>query len=338
MSRDAVKTLFHPFATAALPVPAEGEKVLFLGAEAGFDLPEGFGATLFPVQGFRPHFRKLEAARLDPSAFPEGNDFDMALILMTRHRGENEALVAEAVGRLPAGALIVMAGAKEDGVQSFRKRIAAMGFETQHLAKYHAQAFWFARPADAEALMTAFRKKPAMVAERFQTAPGMFSHQDIDQGSAFLARYLPKGAKGQAADFGAGWGYLSVMLAENSPGLEGIDLYEADYDLLEAARANMLANCPSTQTRFFWHDVAGEDIRGKYDLIIMNPPFHEGHAAEPSIGQAMIRAASKALKNGGQLIMVANRGLPYEPVLAEAFKNSGETARNARFKVLWAKK
>jgi 16S rRNA (guanine1207-N2)-methyltransferase len=37
-------------------------------------------------------------------------------------------------------------------------------------------------------------------------------------------------------------------------------------------------------------------------------------------------------------LLVANRGLPYEPALAGNFKESGETCRNARFKVLWAKK
>ena len=40
----------------------------------------------------------------------------------------------------------------------------------------------------------------------------------------------------------------------------------------------------------------------------------------------MIQAAAKALKVGGRLLMVANRGLPYEPVQKEAFKDSGEVA------------
>jgi 16S rRNA (guanine1207-N2)-methyltransferase len=37
-------------------------------------------------------------------------------------------------------------------------------------------------------------------------------------------------------------------------------------------------------------------------------------------------------------MLVANRGMPYEPVLAEGFREHGETCRNSRFKVLWAKK
>ncbi len=84
--------------------------------------------------------------------------------------------------------------------------------------------------------------------------------------------------------------------------------------------------------------MTSEEPRDKYDLIVMNPPFHEGHAAEPSLGVAIIKTALKALKQGGKLMMVANRGLPYEQVLAENSKEYGETCRNARFKVLWAKR
>ena len=54
--------------------------------------------------------------------------------------------------------------------------------------------------------------------------------------------------------------------------------------------------------------------------------------------QEMAEAVARAIKSGGRLLMVANRGLPYEPVLKEAFKESGETCRNARFKVLWGRR
>ena len=74
-----------------------------------------------------------------------------------------------------------------------------------------------------------FAKKPVRVEGRFDAAPGMFSHDRIDAGSELLASRLPTDFTGHAADFGAGWGYLSIMLAEKSPGLKGIDLFEADF-------------------------------------------------------------------------------------------------------------
>lgn len=336
--RDAVKTLFHPFETGALEVPGTGKRVLFLGAEAGFRKPDGFDAEFEAVQGFRPLYNALVRQGMDSQPEATGSEFDMALILMSRHRGQNENSIVEALGRTRTGATIILAGAKEDGVQSLRKRLNGLDVATEHLSKYHAQALWFTRPADAEPLIAALRAPAAIVDGRFETAPGMFSHAEADAGSQFLARYLPKDYRKHAADFGAGWGYLTVALAEQSPDIDGIDLYEADYAALQAARKNLDRLCPKLNTRYHWLDLAREEVKARYDLIIMNPPFHEGHAAEPGLGQAMIRKASEALRAGGELLLVANRGLPYEPVLKELFRTSEEVARNARYKVLRGRK
>lgn len=336
--RDAVKTLFHPFETGVLDAPAADMRVLFLGAEAGFSKPEGFEAEMETVQGFRPLYNALQRQGIDARPEISGSDFHMALVLMTRHRGQNENFVADALASSKPGATIVVAGSKEDGVQSLRKRLNGLGVETQHLAKYHAQAMWFTRPSDITTLTASLAAVPAVVDARFLTAPGMFSHGEIDPGSLFLSRYLPKDYRKHAADFGAGWGYLTAALAELSPDIEGIDLYEADYAALQAARKNIDRLCPGLEARYHWLDLAREEVKARYDLIVMNPPFHEGHAAEPGLGQAMIRKASEALRAGGELLLVANRGLPYEPALKELFRSSGETARNARYKVLWARK
>jgi 16S rRNA (guanine1207-N2)-methyltransferase len=338
MSRETLKTLFHPFASETVTPPSEGERVLFLGAEAGFALPEGFAAALDAVQGFKPLYRQLLAQRIEAKPEIEGEDYDAGLVLCTKHKGENEANVAAALSRVKAGGLIVVAGGKEDGIQPLRKRMEGFGLDVEHMPKYHGVAFWFGRPADVSEIVSKFGKAPVRVDGRFIASPGMFSHDRLDAGSQLLVSRLPTDFTGDVADFGAGWGYLAVELAERSPNLARLDLYEANYEALEAAKANLAENCPDAPVRFFWHDLAGEQVRDKYDLIIMNPPFHEGHAAEPSLGQAMIKTAASSLRAGGRLMLVANRGLPYEPVLAEHFKDSGETCRNARFKVLWARK
>lgn len=338
MSRDALKTLFHPFETGVIDPPGEGERVLFLGAEAGYRLPEGFGASIAAVQPLRPLYRALEAMRADVAPVVAGEDYDVALILCGKHKGENEDRIAEALKRTRDGAVIVVAGGKEDGIQSLRKRIAKFEWDGDHLPKYHGVAFWFTRPDDVSDAVQKLAKVPVRVDGLFEASPGMFSHDRIDAGSELLASRLPRDFNGHAADFGAGWGYLAVKLAEASPGMKGIDLFEADHDALEAARVNMMANAPRMPARFYWFDLTSEDPRDKYDLIVMNPPFHESHAAEPALGVAIIKAAHKALKQGGKVMLVANRGLQYEQVLAETFKEYGETCRNARFKVLWGKR
>ena len=338
MTRDALKTLFHPFASGTLALPGEGERYLFLGAEAGQRPPEGFGAALEAVQPLRSLYRGLEAVRASVTPTVEGEDYDGALILMTKHKGENESRIAEALRRVRTGGLIVVAGGKEDGVQSMRKRLDQLGLTGDSMPKYHGLAIWFARPEDPAEAISKLAAKPVRVADRFTAAPGMFSHDRVDEGSELLASRIPEDFNGHAADFGAGWGYLSVMFGGRAPQAKGIDLFEAHHEALEAARENMAENCPNVPARYYWLDLTAEAPRDHYDLIVMNPPFHEGHAADHSLGAGMIRMAAKSLKAGGRLLMVANRGLPYEPVLKETFKDSGELCRNARFKVLWGRR
>lgn len=339
MSRETLKTLFHPFEAGALDVPAEGGRVLFLGAEPGFHLPDGFTATLSMVQGFRPYVRGLEAGGYSVAPQAEGRDFDAALVLCGRHRGWNEMLVADAIALVAAGGLIVVAGSKDDGVASLRKRVGELVEVEGQQPKHHGVAFWFRRPDDCLASVAALREGNGerLVDDRFHTAPGMFSAAEIDSGSKLLLEHLPDRIGGAVADFGAGWGYLAAELARKFPKISTLDLYEADHAALEAARRN-LASIESVAPRFFWHDLLSEDVRYRYDLIVMNPPFHQRRSAEPDMGQRMIRAAAAALKPGGRLHMVANRQLPYERTLGEAFSSHAEIARTGMFKVLSARR
>ncbi|MFD2052739.1 class I SAM-dependent methyltransferase [Mesorhizobium calcicola] len=337
MSAEPLKTLFHPFEAEAVPLPGKGDRALFLGAEPGFRLPEGFEAALHLVQGFRPHFRVLQASGFTVTAQAEGDGFDMALVLAGRHRGLNELRLAEALERVAPGGLVVVAGGKDDGIASLRRRVDELVPLEAHLPKYHGIAFWVRRPADLAAAQNLRAANPALLVEgRFRTAPGMFSFDRIDTGSKLLVENLPNDLRGSVADFCAGWGYVAAEIAARSPGLSALDLYEAEFDALEAARGNI--GTVTAEPRFFWIDLLKEPVEKRYDAIAMNPPFHRSRAAEPEIGAGMIRAAAKALKPGGRLLMVANRQLPYEPVLSAAFSSHAELARDGMFKVLVARR
>jgi 16S rRNA (guanine1207-N2)-methyltransferase len=331
-------TLFHPFETAVLEVPLAGNRVLFLGAEPGFRLPGGFTADLSLVQGFRPWFRAL-AGRYKIMPQPEEDDFDAALALCGRHRGENELRIAEAIGRTKAGGLVIVAGGKDDGIASMRKCVEGLVELEGQMPKHHGVAFWFRCPRDVSQAIAALRagNGETLIEGRFVAAPGMFSSDRIDAGSKLLAAHLPERISGAVADFCAGWGFLAAEVARRYPKISALDLYEADFASLEAAKRN-LAESGALEPRFFWHDLLAEEVPHRYDFVVMNPPFHQTREAEPDIGQRMIRAASAALKPGGRLLMVANRQLPYERTLAEVFSSHSEVARDGMFKVLSAKR
>lgn len=333
MTNSFLPTLSYPFANGTLEPPVDGD-VLFLNAIAGLN------RTLFPhvkaVQGFRPDFLALEREGHSVSPKLEGNDYAAALILCGRHRRRNEANIADALSRVRAGGLILVAGGKTDGIASLRKRVGALLPIEGHASKYHGVVFWLRCPANATTMIADLAPAGDKLVEgRFHTGAGVFSADSIDPGSRLLADNLPANLAGRGADFAAGWGYLSIRASERDS-VTSIDLFEADHAALDAARMN-LASGPKPAT-FHWWDLLSEPVERRYDFVLLNPPFHVGRAADPTLGQSMIAAASKALKPGGSLYLVANRGLPYEEILQKTFRQSGETLRDQWFKLLWARR
>ena len=170
------------------------------------------------------------------------------------------------------------------------------------------------------------------------TAPGMFSHDRIDPGSRLLAENLPASCRGAAADFGAGWGYLAAALARAHGGLDSDRPLRGGLRLAGGGEANLAGMPDGPELGFFWHDLAAEKPGRTYELVVMNPPFHQARAAEPGLGKAMISAAASALRPGGRLIMVHNRGLPYDRTLEAAFADVTEIAADAAFRVVAARR
>ena len=152
-----------------------------------------------------------------------------------------------------------------------------------------------------------------------------------------LARHLEGRLSGAVADFGAGWGYLAAECLRRASQITRLDLYEADHASLDAARRN-LSGLNQARLGFHWTDLTREPVPERYDAIIMNPPFHAGRAADPTLGIGFIRAAHSALKPGGKLLMVANRQLPYEAALRELFRSIDVVEEGSGFKVIEARK
>ncbi|MBP6596860.1 MAG: methyltransferase, partial [Arenimonas sp.] len=146
---------------------------------------------------------------------------------------------------------------------------------------------------------------------------------------------LPPDLAGRGADLGAGFGYLACELLARCPGVAELDLYEAEARALDLCRANLAdARVP---VGYHWHDVTA-GLPKAYDFVVSNPPFHQGRADEPALGQAFIAAAAAALRPGGRLLLVANRHLPYEVTLARAFGAVRVLLEQDGFKVIIATK
>ena len=331
MHDPASATLARPFETGVLEWP-QGP-VLILNARPNMGVPENLARVSVAVQPERGLFNALKAEGfITHAVLPEiAQPFSSAFILTARQRAENDLMLATASKHVALGGVIVVAGAKNSGVEALAKAVAKSGAELGKLSKNHALVFWAIAP------LPLVENPEPLEAETFATATGGFSREHVDEGSKFLIDNLPPKLWGSVADFGAGWGYISAEVAARCPKVASLTLIESRFEALEAAKQN-LANITIPAT-FHWLDVTAEKMPGYHDWVVMNPPFHDAlgnHA--PELGQAFIKAAFKALKPNGQLLMVANKQLPYEKTLATGFRGFQTVAENGRFKVILARK
>lgn len=213
----------------------------------------------------------------------------------------------------------------------------------QHLSKHKCRVFW-STPTQAQinqALLAQWLALDAIgeIDGGYVSRPGLFAWDRIDRASALLAEHLPPDLHGRVADLGAGYGYLAAQVVERCPQVQAIDLYEAQARALEPARRNLAkakADCGrELAVNFHWHDVT-RGLLQRYDAIVSNPPFHQGRADFPELGKAFIISAAEALQPQGRLLLVANRHLPYEAVLAGRFHEVRTLVVRDGFKVIEA--
>lgn len=316
----AGRALAYAFEMGALV----SKRAFFLRAEA---LPL---SDIDAEQSFRPDYLRLKQAGRSVAARIKDGTYDLGLVLLTKHKEENFANIARGWALLARGGTLVCAGANDDGAASLEKHVAKTFGLEDSLSKFHCRVFWSTR---GDKSPPEYWRKLALLQPvgdgSWMSQPGIFSWDRIDDGSALLATYLPDDLSGHLADFGCGWGYLSREVLSRSRGVRKIDLIDAEHRALEAARANL----PDVRASFHWLDLTAEPAPAIYDAIVCNPPFHAGRAAEPALGQGVISAAARSLRPGGRLYLVANRGLPYEPLLKANFASFETLADNNKFRV-----
>lgn len=318
-----------PFSQGETAVP---HRALFLGAEAHPALRGWPSVTGW--QPFKPLADAWEKAGFSRTDEPEGA-WPLVLLLPGKAKDEILASFARAHDLLEPGGTLVVAMPNGAGAQRFEKELRRASGTIVSLQKNKCRAFHTARDgAWDEALLAEWRAlgAPREVAG-FAVTAGIFSTGHVDPGSALLAEHLPGNLRGDVADLGAGWGYLSKAVADRCPAVKAIHLFEADARALACARKNL----GEGNFKFHWHDVAA-GIPGAYDAVVSNPPFHTGQETDITLGKAFLRAAAGALRTGGRLYLVANRQLPYEAGLDALGLVWRKPVEDATYKLLFAEK
>jgi 16S rRNA (guanine1207-N2)-methyltransferase len=169
----------------------------------------------------------------------------------------------------------------------------------------------------------------------FYSKPGLFGWDRIDQGSAFLVEQLPgimqstHGTPRSLLDLGCGYGYLSLMTRNMA--LERRMATDNNAAALLAMEKN--AGHYAMQVDVRADDCAGS-VRQTFDLILCNPPFHQGFSIDNQLTDKFLRQTHRLLAADGMAVFVVNQFISLEHAAKKYFRRIDTVGRNKSFKLI----
>lgn len=270
----------------------------------------------------------------DLAAQPEASA-ERAIVLAPPGTLERDFVLAHALRALKPGGQLLAFAPKDKGGARLKKVLEAFGCTVGEDARKHHRFCHVSRAAAPERLAEAIAAgAPRIVpALGLWSQPGVFSWDRIDPGSAQLVSILPPLA-GRGADLGCGVGVLAARVLA-SPAVTALTCVDVDRRAAACAEHNL--DDPRVAVR--QGDVRRlEPDLADLDFVVMNPPFHDGGREDRDLGVAFVRTAARLLRKGGVCWLVANRHLPYEAALAEAFVSAEVRSETGGYKIVEARK
>ncbi|HUV94148.1 MAG TPA: methyltransferase [Anaerolineae bacterium] len=284
-----------------------------------------------------------------PGALGEG--YDVALMQLPKGRELARLLFLHIFNAVREGGRLYLAGPNKGGIKSAINDCAKLfGPATVLGYKGGNRVASFSRGAASQGSLPEIYRVPGMANgtyRQFQieargrtyalcTRPGVFARRGLDAGTRLLLGLLAVRATDTVLDLGCGCGIIGIFAA--SLAVEGqVTLVDVDLLACECARASLALNLVEN-ARVVLGDGLAAVPGGRFTLVVSNPPFHIGHAMSSTVAEAFIRQAFGALEPRGRLVMVANRFLPYDRLMAQVFGSVATLARTGRYHVLRSEK
>lgn len=160
---------------------------------------------------------------------------------------------------------------------------------------------------------------------------GVFAGTSVDIGTrAMLAAFTRLPDFARAIDLGTGTGILAATLKRRHPAAAVIAT-DASAAAVASARLTMAANGLDVEVVRDAGLASQPDASA--DLIVLNPPFHDGGAVTTDIAIGLFADAARVLKPGGELWTVWNSHLAYRQPLTRIVGLTRELSRTSKFTV-----
>jgi len=267
--------------------------------------------------------------------------FRRVVVRLPRSKEALEWRLSSAAAALPPGGELVLAGHHREGIRSASKRLeAAIGPVTTARIKRRCRVLVACRrdeTSPAPSLDQAARKVSFQAAGRALAAvtlPGVFSQGRVDEGTRRLLAWLEsEPPAGRVLDLGAGAGFLGLACAAY-PEVTGVALVDVIWSAVEGCRRALAAHqgVPLAPVTVQHADVLKAD-GGSFDLVVANPPFHDGREEDRRLIARFAKAAAARLKPRGRFLAVCNSHLPNREALEGHFTEVSTVWEDSRFRI-----
>lgn len=271
-----------------------------------------------------------------------GGTCNTLVVFLPKARAELELRLALARWLAADGARLVLVGEKKEGIAGAVKQLkavvpgAAKVDSARHCQVWCAEGVVPLPALDLREWMSWTGVESGGVHIEIAGLPGIFSQGELDDGTRMLLETLadhPVRAS-HILDFACGSGVIGAWLAawqkqQGSPHLT-VDGVDVQSQAVTCARATYQRNGVSGEI------VASDGlsaIEGAWPAILSNPPFHSGVRTDTSMTERFLRDVGRHLRPGGEMRLVANSFLPYEPLIKRCIGPVERLREDRRFTV-----
>jgi 23S rRNA (guanine1835-N2)-methyltransferase len=162
----------------------------------------------------------------------------------------------------------------------------------------------------------------------------LFSREKLDIGTRFLLSHIPQDNSRVILDLGCANGIIGIAAKRLNPDAK---IIFADESKMAVQSAQINYNPlfqDSSQAEFHWTHCCEDQTSGSVDLVICNPPFHQGNTVGDFIAYQMFKDAHRVLVNQGKIRIIGNLNLQYQIMLKKIFGNSEIVAKNNKFMIV----